>query len=141
MNGASSHTAPAIELQALRKTYKKARSETVAVDGLDLVVRRGEVFGLLGPNGAGKTTTVEVCEGLTIPDSGEVRILGRQWRQGEDDAIRARIGVCLQETRFHENANVREVLNLFRSCFDTGRSVDQALALVALEDKQDARQK
>jgi len=141
VNGAPSHTAPAIELQALRKTYKKGRSETVAVDGLDLVVRRGEVFGLLGPNGAGKTTTVEVCEGLTIPDSGEVRILGRQWRQGEDDAIRARIGVCLQETRFHENANVREVLNLFRSCFDTGRSVDQALALVALEDKQDARQK
>ncbi len=132
---------PAIELRALRKTYKLRRTETVAVDGLDLVVNRGEVFGLLGPNGAGKTTTVEICEGLTIPDSGTVSILGRQWGQGEDHAIRARIGVCLQETKFHENANVREVLSLFRSCFDQGRSVDEALALVSLEEKQDARQK
>lgn len=131
----------AIELAGLRKTYKKGRSETVAVDGLDLVVERGEVFGLLGPNGAGKTTTVEICEGLTIPDSGDVNILGRQWRQGDDDAIRARIGVCLQETKFHENANVREVLELFRSCFDSGRSVDDALQLVSLEEKQGARQK
>jgi len=131
----------AIELANLRKTYKKGRAETVAVDGLDLVVERGEVFGLLGPNGAGKTTTVEICEGLTIPDSGDVNILGRQWRKGDDDAIRARIGVCLQETKFHENANVREVLELFRSCFDSGRSVDDALQLVSLEEKQDARQK
>lgn len=131
----------AIELAGLRKTYKKGRNETVAVDGLDLVVARGEVFGLLGPNGAGKTTTVEICEGLTVPDAGDVRILGREWRKGDDDAIRARIGVCLQETKFHENANVREVLELFRSCFDSGRSVDDALALVSLEEKQGARQK
>ena len=131
----------AIELQALRKTYQKGREHTVAVDGLDLAVPRGEVFGLLGPNGAGKTTTVEICEGLTVPDSGTVRILGREWRGGDDDGIRARIGVCLQETKFHENANVREVLTLFRSCFDQGRSVDEALALVSLEEKQHARQK
>lgn len=132
---------PAIELLGLRKVYKKGREETVAVDGLDLVVHRGEVFGLLGPNGAGKTTTVEVCEGLTVPDDGEVRILGRQWRNKEDDAIRAVIGVCLQETKFHENANVREVLTLFRSCFESGLTVDDALALVSLEEKQHARQK
>ena len=140
MTGAADNT-PAIELRGLRKVYKKGREQTVAVDGLDLVVHRGEVFGLLGPNGAGKTTTVEICEGLTVPDAGEVRILGRQWRNREDDAIRARIGVCLQETKFHENANVREVLTLFRSCFESGRSVDDALALVSLEDKQHARQK
>ena len=100
--------APAIDLRDLRKTYRKGRETVRAVDGLDLVVERGEVFGLIGPNGAGKTTTVEVCEGLTVPDGGEVRILGRAWRAGEDDAIRARIGVCLQETKFHENANVDE---------------------------------
>ncbi|MFT4515944.1 MAG: ABC-2 type transport system ATP-binding protein [Planctomycetota bacterium] len=134
-------SSPAIELLGLRKLYKKGREETVAVDGLDLVVQRGEVFGLLGPNGAGKTTTVEICEGLTVPDAGLVRILGRQWRNKEDDAIRARIGVCLQETKFHENANVREVMTLFRSCFESGRSVDEALALVSLEEKQHARQK
>lgn len=134
-------SAPAIELAGLRKVYRKGREETVAVDGLDLVVERGEVFGLLGPNGAGKTTTVEICEGLTQPDAGTVRILGREWQGREDDAIRSRIGVCLQETKFHENANVREVLQLFRSCFESGRSVDDALALVSLTEKQNARQK
>lgn len=133
--------APAIELRSLQKTYRKGREVVRAVDGLDLVVGRGEVFGLLGPNGAGKTTTVEICEGLTVPDGGEVRILGQQWRAGDDDAIRARIGVCLQETKFHEHANVEEVLRLFRSCFDQGRSVDEALALVSLEEKRSARQK
>ena len=55
----------------------------------DVEVPRGEVFGLLGPNGAGKTTTVEICEGLTVPDAGDVRILGRTWRDGLDDEIRA----------------------------------------------------
>jgi ABC-2 type transport system ATP-binding protein len=133
--------APAIELRDLRKTYKKGRETVRAVDGLDLVVARGEVFGLLGPNGAGKTTTVEICEGLTVPDGGEVRILGQQWRVGDDDAVRARIGVCLQETKFHEHATVEEVLRLFRSCFDRGRTVDDALALVSLQEKRGARQK
>ena len=133
--------APAIDLRGLRKTYRKGKETVHAVDGLDLVVARGEVFGLLGPNGAGKTTTVEICEGLTEPDDGEVRILGQQWRSGDDDAIRAGIGLCVQETKFHENANVEEVLTLFRSCFDQGRTVDQALALVSLEEKRAARQK
>src|SRR5688572_24256451 len=91
---------PAIELRGLRKVYVQKRKETVAVGGLDLDVRRGEVFGLLGPNGAGKTTTVEICEGITEPTSGTVRILGREWRKGDDQWIRERIGVCLQETRF-----------------------------------------
>jgi len=140
-DAAASDQTPAIALHGLRKSYKTRREQVDAVDGLDLVVHRGEVFGLLGPNGAGKTTTVEICEGLTVPDAGEVRILGRQWRSGDDDAIRARIGVCLQETKFHENANVREVLTLFRSCFESGRSVDEALALVSLQEKQHARQK
>lgn len=134
-------SAPAIKLRSLEKTYRKGREVVRAVDGLDLVVERGEVFGLLGPNGAGKTTTVEVCEGLTVPDDGEVEILGHRWRGGDDAAIRARIGVCLQETKFHEHATVEEVLRLFRSCFDRGRTVDEALALVSLEEKRKARQK
>ncbi|HET7251728.1 MAG TPA: ATP-binding cassette domain-containing protein, partial [Gemmatimonadales bacterium] len=53
----------------------------MAVDGLDLDVRAGECFGLLGPNGAGKTTTIEICEGLTSPDSGDVIVLGRRWTE------------------------------------------------------------
>ena len=63
---------PALRLRNLRKTYK----DVVAVNGLDLEVRRGECFGLLGPNGAGKTTTIEICEGLTPADSGRCRTAG-----------------------------------------------------------------
>ena len=73
----------------------------VAVNGLDLDVRRGECFGMLGPNGAGKTTTVEILEGLTAPDAGEVEVLGERWH-GDGLALRARLGVQLQETKFPE---------------------------------------
>jgi ABC-2 type transport system ATP-binding protein len=58
----------ALRVQNLRKACK----DVVAVDGLNLQVATGECFGLLGPNGAGKTTTIEICEGLTVPDSGDV---------------------------------------------------------------------
>ncbi len=133
----------AIELGGLRKTYRKGRNTVVAVDGLDLAVRKGEVFGLLGPNGAGKTTTVEICEGLTAPDAGLVRILGQEWRTGAagDAALRSRIGVCLQETRFHDKQTVRETLAMFAAFFGSGRSVAEVLALVSLQEKADARQK
>jgi ABC-2 type transport system ATP-binding protein len=131
---------PAIELQALRKVYRRGRKETVAVDGLDLCVRRGEVFGLLGPNGAGKTTTVEICEGLTVPEAGVVRVLGRQWRSGDDRSLRERIGVCLQESKFQEKATVRETLRLFASLYEKGRSVDEVIAVVSLQEKADVRQ-
>jgi ABC-2 type transport system ATP-binding protein len=65
----------ALRIRGLRKRY----GDVIAVDGLDLEVRAGECFGLLGPNGAGKTTTLEICEGLTLPDEGEVVVLGRRW--------------------------------------------------------------
>ncbi len=134
-------TAPAIELQQLRKTFRKGRETVVAVDGLDLRVECGEVFGLLGPNGAGKTTTVEICEGLQRQDSGVVRILGQQWGTGADAALRARLGVCLQETRFHDKQTVRETVALFAAFVRGGRSVDEVLELVALREKAGARQK
>ena len=70
--------AAALQVHNLRKAYK----DVVAVDGLELEVRRGECFGLLGPNGAGKTTTIEICEGLTAADSGEVEMLGMRWDSG-----------------------------------------------------------
>ena len=130
----------AIDLRSLRKVFARGKKSTVAVDGLDLAVRRGEVFGLLGPNGAGKTTTVEICEGLTEETSGEVSILGRRWRAGVDQEIRARIGVCLQDTKFFEKQTVREVLELFAACHGRGRSVADALAAVSLQEKADTRQ-
>jgi len=112
----------------------KRFADVVAVDGLDLEVLRGECFGLLGPNGAGKTTTVEIFEGLLEPTSGEVHVLGQRW--GDDDlALRARLGIQLQETRFGEKLKVREILELFASFYPGGASAEQALAAVGLEEK------
>ena len=112
--------------------------DVVAVNGLDLEVRRGECFGLLGPNGAGKTTTVEILEGLTTPTSGDVEVLGMRWRDHER-TLREKLGLALQETHLPDKITVRETLALFRSFFDKGRGVDEAIARVALQDKADAR--
>ena len=79
-----------------------------AVNGLDLKVFTGECFGLLGPNGAGKTTTVEILEGLTPSDEGTVELLGQRWSEGDDRALRERIGVQLQETQLAEKVTVVE---------------------------------
>src|SRR3984885_5892407 len=92
-------------LRGLRKSF----GDVVAVNGLDLEVMRGECFGLLGPNGAGKTTTIEICEGLTPPDSGTVELLGLNWANGEDK-LRQRIGIQLQETQFPDKLTVEENL-------------------------------
>jgi ABC-2 type transport system ATP-binding protein len=125
----------AIRCRGLVKRYPP---DVLAVDGLDLEVRRGECFGLLGPNGAGKTTTVEILEGLTAPTAGEVEVLGRTW--AEDAAgLRARLGITLQETHLAERLTVEELVRLFRSFYPRGRSEDEVIALVALEEKRRAR--
>ncbi len=125
---------PALSCRGLVKRY----GEVVAVNGLDLEVRRGECFGMLGPNGAGKTTTVEILEGLLEPDAGEVSVLGEAWR-GDGRALRSRIGVQLQETKFPEKLTVREVLTLFRSFYPRGLAVSEAVAVVSLQDKAKAQ--
>ena len=112
----------------------------MAVAGLDLTVGAGECFGLLGPNGAGKTTTIEILEGLTPPDSGEVEILGTPWRDGAAGrALRERLGIQLQETQLADKLTVSEVLALFRSFYRHSHTVDEVLALVELEEKRKAR--
>ncbi len=130
-------TAPAIRVKDLRKQYPGRDGPVHAVNGVDLEIRRGECFGLLGPNGAGKTTTVEILEGLNRPTSGEVEVLGLRW---EDDptAIRERIGVTLQETRFSDKETVRELLTVFRSFYGQGITVDEAIQRVSLESKANA---
>jgi ABC-2 type transport system ATP-binding protein len=115
----------------LRKRY----GDVVAVDGLSLAIGRGECFGLLGPNGAGKTTTIEILEGLLAPDSGDVEVLGLTWRRDEQ-ALRQRLGVQLQETQLAEKLTVEETLRLFRSFYHDGHSVDALLKMVELESKR-----
>jgi ABC-2 type transport system ATP-binding protein len=114
----------------------KRYEDVVAVDGLDLEVRRGECFGLLGPNGAGKTTTVEIFEGLIAPDAGSVEVLGEQWGNHER-RLRQRLGIQLQDTRLTEKLTVRETITLFRSFYERGRHPGEVLGLVALEEKAD----
>jgi ABC-2 type transport system ATP-binding protein len=110
----------------------------VAVAGLDLDVRPGECFGLLGPNGAGKTTTIEILEGLLSPDEGSVEILGRRWVEN-DQALRQRLGIQLQETRLSDRLTVGETLRLFRSFYRRGPAVAEVLRLVGLESKVRSR--
>ncbi|HEY0591486.1 MAG TPA: ABC transporter ATP-binding protein [Thermoanaerobaculia bacterium] len=124
----------AISCRGLRKRYP----DVVAVDGLDLEVRRGECFGLLGPNGAGKTTTIEIIEGLTKADDGGVEVLGRRWAD-QPQEIRERIGVSLQETKLSDKLTVRETLVLFRSFYENGRDVDEIIRQLSLDEKRNAR--
>ena len=125
---------PAVLLRGIKKAYK----DVLAVDGLDLEVRSGECFGLLGPNGAGKTTTIEICEGLNLPDTGEVRVLGETW-QGDGRALRGRLGISLQETQFSEKLTVAETLRLFRSFYARPRPLDDVIAAVQLGEKRNSR--
>jgi len=127
-------TNAALRVRTLRKTYK----DVVAVDGIDLDVHPGECFGLLGPNGAGKTTTIEICEGLTEPDSGEVELLGLHWNS-DSEALRQRLGIQLQETQLSDKLTVLETLQLFRSFFRQGPGAEEAIQKVQLEEKRDAR--
>ncbi|MCC6334500.1 MAG: ABC transporter ATP-binding protein [Myxococcales bacterium] len=117
---------------ALRKSFGEVR----AVQGVDLELRARECFGLLGPNGAGKTTTIEILEGLTSLDGGEVKVFGLP---PGDVAVRARVGIALQETQLPDRLTVQECLRVFRSFYASGREVDQVIAQLELEEKRHAR--
>ncbi|HEX4945182.1 MAG TPA: ABC transporter ATP-binding protein [Blastocatellia bacterium] len=121
------------------RSLVKHFAEVKAVNGLDLEIRAGECFGLLGPNGAGKTTTVEMLEGLTKPDSGTIELLGLQWGTGQDQTIRERIGVALQETQLPDKATVEETIRLFRSFYARGHDVEEIIGRVSLQEKRRAR--
>lgn len=133
MQSGRARAAHAVHCRGLVKRY----GDLTAVDGIDLRVGWGEVFGLLGPNGAGKTTTVEILEGLNEPDGGLVEVLGLSWDE-HDAELRERLGVQLQETLLSEKLTVEETLRLFRSFYSDGRSLEDVLALVQLGEKRDS---
>jgi ABC-2 type transport system ATP-binding protein len=95
---------PAIEIHKLSKTYPGK----IALDRLSLSVPAGSIFALLGDNGAGKSTTIRILNGLTPPDSGWARVLGRDaW----DDAaaLRQRIGYVPERPKFYDWMTIRQI--------------------------------
>ncbi|MBV9303353.1 MAG: ABC transporter ATP-binding protein [Acidobacteriaceae bacterium] len=123
----------AISVQDLHKTYGQLH----AVQGIDLEVRAGEVFGLLGPNGAGKTTTIEILEGLRPRTSGKVSVLGFD-PAVEVKEIKNRIGVCLQATNLPDKMKVHEALELFDAFYTRHTDRDALLKRLQLWEKKDA---
>ncbi|HVT44800.1 MAG TPA: ABC transporter ATP-binding protein [Thermoanaerobaculia bacterium] len=101
-----------IEATGLSKTYKTTlgRRPVQALDGVDLDVREGELFGLLGPNGAGKTTTVKILLGLTRATTGSARLLGLPV---DDPESRRRVGYLPEGHRFPGYLTARETLSIF----------------------------
>ncbi|MCC7497732.1 MAG: ABC transporter ATP-binding protein [Bryobacterales bacterium] len=120
-----------ISVQGLRKSYGSFE----AVRGLDFEVHTGEVFGLLGPNGAGKTTTVEILEGLRPRTAGQVRVLGFDPAL-QSQAIKNRIGVCLQATNLPERIRVHEALRLFASFYSHTADITRLLDRLQLQSKR-----
>ncbi len=113
---------PAIEVRDLRKRY----GEYEAVRGIDVEVRRGEVFGLLGPNGAGKTTTVEILEGYRARDGGEVSVLGYDPARRPIE-LRRRIGIVLQSGGIYSHVTPREALRHWAGFYPHPRDVEEVL--------------
>ena len=129
-----SDTAPAIEVRGLTKRY----GEYEAVRGIDITVRRGEVFGLLGPNGAGKTTTVEILEGYRERSDGEVSVLGHDPARRSIE-LRRRIGIVLQSGGIYSHVTPREALRHWAGFYPHPREVEEVLALAGLQEKADVR--
>ena len=125
---------PAVQVRGLRKRY----GATEAVRGIDLQVERGEVFALLGPNGAGKTTTVEILEGHRQRTAGDVNVLGHDPARNAR-ALKARMGIVLQQTGVDEYLTVREVVAMVAGWYPAPRPVDEVLVLTGLADLGDRR--
>jgi len=119
--GNTVNSEPLAELAAVHKRFGKI----VALRGLDLQVRSGELLSVLGSNGAGKTTAISLLLGLLRPDAGHVRLLGRSPR---DIEARRQIGVMLQEVALTPELRVRELIALTVKYYPEPMSVDETLA-------------
>ena len=132
--GAAVLPALAVETVRLRKAY----GQFVAVQGLSIEVRRGEVFGFLGPNGAGKTTTVKMLMGLARPSSGKAQLLGRPL--GDREAKR-KIGFLPELFRFHDWLRCDEFLDLHGQLYGMTAAarrerIPQVLEIVGLAGRE-----
>jgi ABC-2 type transport system ATP-binding protein len=128
-----------IETDALTKQFKvKDRPPIVAVDGLSIRVREGEVFGFLGPNGAGKTTTVRMLCSLIGPTSGQARIDGHV--VGKDDqAIRETVGILTESPGMYDRLSAERNLTIFARLYgvkDVAGQVEKYLRMLGLWERR-----
>ncbi|MHB8659879.1 MAG: ABC transporter ATP-binding protein [Solirubrobacteraceae bacterium] len=136
--GAPSAPQPAGDAVIRVRDLHKRYGGHEAVRGINLEVRRGEIFAFLGPNGAGKTTTVEILEGFRKATTGSVEVLGvdpadarASWRE--------QIGVVLQESQAEPGLTVRECLQLYAGYYREPRPIDETIALVGLSGQAEQR--
>ena len=128
-----------LEAKGLTKKY----GDFIAVNHLDLAIRKGEVFGLLGPNGAGKTTTILMLLGLTEPTEGEVRVLGFDPSR-QPLSVKARVGYMPDQVGFYDELSARENLTYIARLngiprVQLNQRIDEALERVRLTDVADRR--
>jgi ABC-2 type transport system ATP-binding protein len=122
----------AVEAEGLVKTYRSRAGTVEAVQGVDLRVEAGEIFGFLGPNGAGKSTTVKMLTTLLSITAGSARVAGLDVA-GEPDAVRRQIGVALQEAGLDRRQTGRELLVLQGRLFDLSATDAKTRAVELLE--------
>ena len=125
----------AVSIEGLTKDYGSVR----AVDGLDLVIPKAEVFGLLGPNGSGKTTTINCLTGLLKPTEGTIRVMGLDVQEKGPEA-REVMGVSPQETAIYPYLTGEENIRLFGELYSVPRKtldarVDYVLEKLGLLDE------
>lgn len=123
-----------VEIRNLVKNYGKLR----ALDGLNLSIKRGEIFGFLGPNGSGKTTAMNCMLALLSYDSGSVKIFGKDMKPNSYD-IKKKIGVVPQNVAVFKDFNVRENIDYFCGLYVQNRRrrrelVDEAIEFAELQD-------
>lgn len=139
MTDSAAPASPAIVLNGLAKNFGPTR----ALDGIDLVVRRGEIFGYLGSNGAGKTTTIRILCGLLAPDAGDAFVCGRSVL-AEPLAVKATIGYVPESGALFEKLSPREYLTMVGKLYGLPDDVididmDRWMLYFGLHDRIDQR--
>jgi ABC-2 type transport system ATP-binding protein len=130
-----------IRTEGLTKVFEKGKKREVkALDGVDLEVSRGQVFGLLGTNGAGKTTLIRVLVGLLTPTAGRAFVLGKDVTK-DPDFVRERVSLLPQEAGIYDRLTARENLVYYGGLYgipeeELNERADELLEIVGLKDKE-----
>jgi ABC-2 type transport system ATP-binding protein len=132
-----------IETDGLTKIYRSEGREVLALDHLNLKVKRNSVFGLLGPNGAGKTTLIMTLIGLTLPTSGSAKVLGLDVVK-ESLKVRRKVGVLPEGAAFYDHLTAEQNLNYIAALNDIPKEarrsrIEEALRVVGLLDVKDRK--